>query len=269
MGKDSAISWTHHTHNLTWGCQKVSEGCQHCYAHDLANAKGQTGLWGPAKTSTRRKLSADYWRQPVLWNRDCAKRNVRERVFCGSMCDWAEDHPIVNEEREKLWPLIQDTPYLDWLLLTKRPENIEGNHLLPKDWGQGGYPNTWLGVSIESNAYLWRLETLWGIPAVVRFVSYEPALGPLDRATVADVAKADWWIYGGESGPHARKDEDEWAEELRGKTIRAGSRFFYKQTSGPVQGMRPTLYSRTYQDFPTPRTVPLPSSFQAEQPSLF
>ena len=93
------------------------------------------------------------------------------------MADNFEDNPVVTEQREKLWPLIRNTPWLDWQLLTKRADRIA--ECLPSDWGKG-YPNVWLGVSIEMQDYLWRAEILSKIPAKVRFISYEPALGPLD-----------------------------------------------------------------------------------------
>jgi hypothetical protein len=102
------------------------------------------------------------------------------------MCDNFEGHPTIDAERAKLWPLIRATPWLDWQLLTKRADRIADN--LPPDWGKG-WPNVWLGVSIENNDYVGRADHLRKIPAAVRFVSYEPALGPLDRLNLKGI---DW-----------------------------------------------------------------------------
>lgn len=172
MGKLSNISWTHHTFNLAWGCAKVSAGCANCYADTLAKRFG-FDVWGADKP--RRTFGANHWQEPLRWNRAAQKTNQRARVFCGSMCDWLEAHPTIDAERQKLWPLIRCTPWLNWLLLTKRAERIVDN--LPEDWGQG-YPNAWLGVTVENQENAWRFNKhLANIPAAVRFVSCEPALG--------------------------------------------------------------------------------------------
>ena len=131
----------------------------------------------------------------MTWNREAEANGIRQRVFCSSMCDVFEDHPTIDAEREKLWPLIRATPSLDWQLLTKRADRMADR--LPADWG-GGYPNVWIGVSIENNDYVDRADRIRDIPAVVRFISYEPALGPLDQLNLSGI---DWVIYGGESGP--------------------------------------------------------------------
>ena len=134
MGENSGIEWTHHTFNPWWGCIKVSDGCKHCYAETLSE-RFSKNIWGPAATTDRRTFGEKHWNDPLRWNRKAEQEGIRYRVFCGSMCDWAEDHPVAEQERLKLWPLIQQTPRLDWLLLTKRPERI--GDLLPDDWGEG------------------------------------------------------------------------------------------------------------------------------------
>jgi protein gp37 len=148
------------------------------------------------------------------------------------MCDVFEDHPTIDREREKLWPLIRQTPALDWLLLTKRADRIAA--CLPDDWCWG-YPNAWLGVTVENADYTWRADLLREIPAAVRFVSYEPALGPLDL----DLTDIDWLIYGGESGPKHRQDNPAWARSMRDQCAAAGTAFFFKQSSAlrPGQGI--------------------------------
>jgi protein gp37 len=145
MPQDTGISWTNHTFNIVWGCTKVSQGCKHCYAEPIA-AKQGFDVWGLGKD--RRTFGEAYWKKPLAWNRAAEKAGVPARVFCSSMCDVFEDHPTTIAELEKLWPLIRQTPWLQWQLLTKRPERIAQS--LPADWGQG-YSNVWLGTSIEND----------------------------------------------------------------------------------------------------------------------
>lgn len=187
--ENTSISWTDNTFNVVLGCTKISEGCKFCYALLVAKRMG-LDVWGPEKP--RKVLSKDYWERPYKWNRRAKSSGRRERVFCSSMADVFEDHPTVDQERERLWPVIKATPFLDLLILTKRPDRIQAN--LPADWGEG-YPNVWLGVSIENENWVSRADHLRIIPAVVRFVSYEPALGLLDRLNLKGL---DWLIYGGE-----------------------------------------------------------------------
>lgn len=122
MSKDSKIEWTHHTFNPWWGCTKVSAGCKHCYAETWAKRLGKD-FWGVK--AARRELSPAYWRQPFAWNVAAAAAGVRARVFCASMADVFEDRRDLDERRARLWKVIDSTPNLDWLLLTKRPENVE------------------------------------------------------------------------------------------------------------------------------------------------
>jgi protein gp37 len=237
----TGIAWCHHTFNIVWGCTRTSPGCMNCFAVLIAR-RGGLDVWGPGKP--RKTLSAGYWAEPLQWDRRAAEAGKRRRVFCGSMCDVFEDHPNVNAQRERLWPLIRRTPHLDWLLLTKRPERIALG--LPDDWGQG-YANVWLGVSIENNDYVWRADVLRGIPAVVRFVSYEPALGPLDGL---DLAGLHWVICGGESGPGWRPIDPAWARAMRDRCRAAGLAFFFKQFAGPRPGTGELLDGVRVQEFP-------------------
>lgn len=140
--KDSKISWTHHTFNLAWGCDEVSPECANCYARVFSQRLGKN-LWG--KEKPREVLSHSYWKQPLKWDREARKAGERHRVFCSSMADVFEDHPTITWQRQRLWEMIRQTQNLDWLLLTKRAERIEGS--LPADWGQG-YANVWLGVTV-------------------------------------------------------------------------------------------------------------------------
>jgi hypothetical protein len=123
MGKDSKIAWTHHTFSPWWGCSHVSPGCVRCYAEVWAKRTGHD-VWG-AK-GDRRTFPEKHWREPLAWNAAAQRAGERRRVFCASMADVFEDHPALPPERAKLWPLIEATPNLDWLLLTKRIENVAG-----------------------------------------------------------------------------------------------------------------------------------------------
>jgi protein gp37 len=222
MAEKTAIAWTDSTWNLAWGCTKVSPGCKNCYADGLADRYGYD-VWGPEKS--RRTFGEKHWQEPIKWNRQAEKEGRRRRVFCSSMCDVFEDHPTIQKELAKLWPLIRATPHLDWQLLTKRPERIGDN--LPADWDQGWH-NVWLGTSIENNDYTWRADYLCQIPAVVRFISYEPALGPLDKL---DLTGIHWVIYGGESGQDFRPEDKQWARDMMARCRAASVAFFHKQSA--------------------------------------
>lgn len=253
MGENSSIEWTHHTFNLVWGCVKVSPGCEHCYAETFAKRTGHN-IWGPAATTERRTFGDKHWAEPLKWNEDAVKANERRRVFCSSMADVFEDHPQLPRERVRLWKLIDQTPALDWLLLTKRPENIF--RMAPAVWFSGWPRNVWIGTSVENQAMAdKRIPLLLQIPAAVRFLSCEPLLGPLDlsgktRETVwldqeyadadpglAEVVETDGWpiawvIVGGESGPKARPMNPDWVRGIRDQCTAAGVAFHFKQWGG-------------------------------------
>lgn len=246
MGQDTKIEWAHHSWNPWWGCQRVSAGCQHCYAETLAH-RYRHEVWGPAATTSRRAMSERYWQQPLAWDRAAREAGVRARVFCASMADVFEDHPQVEPWRARLWRLIEETTHLDWLLLTKRPEHID--KMLPQRWevaDQGMPRNVWLGFSAEDQQ---RFDERWPVmewlrrmwnPAVV-FLSAEPLLGPLDisealvEVNLGDEehhrwsGTLDWVICGGESGPGARPMHPTWAQSLRDQCQAAGVSFFFKQ----------------------------------------
>lgn len=247
MADKTLIAWCDHTFNVAWGCMKVSPGCKHCYADGLADRYGFK-VWGPPATTPRRTFGAAHWQEPRKWQRQAEAAGKIHRVFCSSMCDVFEDHPTVTGEMARLWPLIRETPNLHWQLLTKRPERIAAN--LPADWGEG-YPNVWLGTSIENADYAWRADHLRPIPASVRFISYEPALGPL--AGALDLTGIDWVIYGGESGPAFRDHDIEWPRAMRDKCQAVGVAFFYKQSPARFTERGTTLDGETVRQYPTPR----------------
>lgn len=238
--QNSKIEWCHHTHNIVWGCLKVSPGCQNCYAETLAHRYGYK-VWGPAKTTERRTMSDNYWKQPKRWHKQAEQIGEQRRVFCGSMCDVFEDHPTNNRERARLWETIGECDRLDWLLLTKRPENIL--QMVPPAYAAGYWPdNVWIGTSVESQEQAEkRIPELLKVPAKVRFLSCEPLLGPVDlgfpfsdNAYMTD-RHVDWVIVGGESGHGARPMHPEWARSLRDQCQAAGVAFHFKQWGEYVQ----------------------------------
>ena len=239
MGKDSKIAWTDHTFNPWWGCTKIGQECVFCYAEEQAHRWGFK-CWGNAP---RRLFGDSHWNDPVRWNKAAEKSGKREKVFCGSMCDVFEDGvPGLDKQRTLLWKLIEATPTLDWLLLTKRPANIALTGLLP---------NVWLGTTVGCRSGLRRVDELRRLPATVRFLSVEPLLE--DLGTV-DLSGINWVIVGCESGPNARQMQLDWVRSLRDQCVSAGVPLFFKQAW--VQGKLdhdPKLDGRTWRQFPERR----------------
>lgn len=220
MAQNSKIEWTDHTFNPWIGCQKVSPGCDHCYAEAMMDHRYHKVQWGPH--AERIRTSEANWRGPVKWAK--AANGIRQRVFCASLGD-VFDNQAPDGAREDLFALIRATPELDWMLLTKRPENMA--KMLPADWSDG-WPNVWLGTTCEDQKrFNRRWPILRDVPAVVRFISYEPAIGPL----VIGDARPTWIICGGESGAGARTRsmDPAWARALRDECTAASVAFFMKQ----------------------------------------
>lgn len=206
MGETTGISWTDHSFNCWWGCQRVSPGCENCYAEAFDKRTGGAH-WGPGE---RRFFGEKHWAEPLKWNAAAEKAGVRRRVFCASMADVFEDRRDLDAERAKLWPLILATPALDWLLLTKRPENVPA--LAPYVvWPR----NVWIGTTVEDQKRAdERIPLLRAVPAAVRFLSAEPLLEPLDLYGRLD--GIDWVIVGAESGPGARPFKVQWIQDIAG-----------------------------------------------------
>ena len=227
MAENSKIEWTDHTFNPWIGCQKVSPGCDHCYAEtwDARGLQQRESRWGPH--AARTPTSAANWRKPLAWNRAAEKAGKRARVFCASLADVFDNHPSIQPEwRADLWQLIADTPHLDWLLLTKRPQNIE--RMLPHGWGDG-WKGVWLGTTVENQTEAdRRIPHLLAVPARVQFLSAEPLLGPLTIEPAA-LTLIDWVICGGESGPNARPMHLDWARSLRDQCVDEEVAFHFKQ----------------------------------------
>lgn len=289
MGENSKIEWTHHTFNPWRGCTKVSPGCANCYAETLSGRNHAVlGEWG--KTGTRVIASEAMWREPVKWNKEAAAAGERRRVFCASLADVFEGPdtmpesalPAVVSARARLMHMIEATPLLDWLLLTKRPENVM--RLLPDGFK---FPaNIWIGTSVENQEMAEkRIPELLKVPARVRFLSMEPLLGPVGPSLVHrkcyqcekpseylgwnilgynfhksavycnncgyfmdTLGTIDWVIVGGESGPKARPINADWVRSIRDRCKRAEVPFFMKQ----MDKKTPIPDDLMIREFPTP-----------------
>jgi protein gp37 len=223
MGQDSKIEWTHATFNPWIGCAKVSPGCAHCYAEEMMDHRYGRVEWGP--NGTRSRTSASNWKQPLGWDREAKADGVRRRVFCASLADVFEDRVELEAWRDDLFALIGRTPNLDWLLLTKRPENA----LRMVPWAADGlgahrWPNVWIGASVEDQAAAdERIPNLLAIPAAVRFLSVHRESWPAERVSNF------WVIVGAESGRGARPMDEDWVRSIRDQCREAGVPLFYKQ----------------------------------------
>lgn len=263
VAENTSIEWCDHTFNPWTGCTKVSPGCAHCYAEALSKRAPKTiGGWG--KGVPRKRTSVTNWELPRKWNRAAEGAAQRPRVFCASLADWLDDE-VPLEWLKDLLVLIQETPHLDWLLLTKRPENFtrriadvatgwQSSCELAGWWERGVSPeNVWVGTTIEDQKRAnERVPALLEIPAKVRFLSCEPLL---ERVTLLEwlydptgdfrtnpktgstqlklVAKRNpgihWVIAGGESGPGARPMSPAWARNLFVECSAARVAYLFKQ----------------------------------------
>jgi protein gp37 len=226
MAQNSKIEWTDHTFNPWVGCTNVSPGCDHCYAEAWSKRSGLV-KWGK---HPRRRTSEAYWRAPLKWQAAAASYQAqhgrRQRVFCASLAD-VFDNQVDPGWRADLFHLIASTPTLDWLFLTKRPQNIA--KMLPKAWPNGGMHNVWLGTTTEDQAHFnQRWSVLSRVPAVVRFISYEPAIGPI-RLNRTEGLQPDWLIAGGESGHGARPMRAVWIRDIIKDCEALGVASFFKQ----------------------------------------
>lgn len=277
MGERSVIEWTDSTWNPWRGCDKVSPGCAHCYMFRDQRRYGRDPevVVRAADATFYAPLRKASWKR----ERDAAiAERGRHLVFTCSLSDWF--HPAADEFRREAWEIIRATPQSTYQILTKRPERIA--ECLPEDWGRG-YPNVWLGVTIENRRFVDRAVTLGEIPVAVRFISAEPLLGPLIPDEIRVVSDADrpelsgtsyrwedgytgpglpfynndgnlafhWLITGGESGPGHRHFDPVWAIDLRENCRTEGVAFLHKQNGGPRPDSNGRLLEgRTYDEFP-------------------
>lgn len=273
MSAETKIEWADHTFNPWEGCQKVGPGCDHCYA-EARNARfggGVAGNWGPG--APRRRTSDANWRKPLRWNADAARfaeenGGRRQRVFCASLAD-VFDNAVDPQWRDDLFDLIDRTPDLDWLLLTKRIGNV--GPMLGFMHRAALPQHVWLGATVVNQAEANRdIPKLMMVPASVRFLSCEPLLGLINleeawhgehalrsdcwgdcgwcdkgaaypplwncqayRQSDAEREKGrsgvDWVIVGGESGPGARPMNPFWAQVLRDECKDSNVPFMFKQ----------------------------------------
>jgi protein gp37 len=224
--ENSEIEWCDHTFNPWIGCQHVSPGCDHCYAEIMMDHRYGKVKWGPH--GERKRTSEANWKKPIKWNAEARafrhEQGRRPRVFCASLAD-VFDNRVSAEWRDDLFALIRKCKRLDWLILTKRPQNIA--KMLPSDWGDG-YPNVWLGVTAEDQLHFdQRWQILLKIPAEIKFISYEPAIGPLRLPKRGPFPH--WLISGGESGGGARPLDPQWVRNIVRDCQRKGVAVFHKQ----------------------------------------
>ncbi|MCW3542234.1 phage Gp37/Gp68 family protein [Burkholderia cenocepacia] len=239
MSENTKIEWCDHTFNPWEGCQKVGPGCDHCYA-ETRNARfgGGTAVnWGPG--APRRRTSPANWRKPLAWESAHAEffaaHGRRQRVFCASLAD-VFDNAVDPAWRADLFTLIERTPNLDWLLLTKRIGNVmsmvgeAAQYQFDLDCIERPrlHDNVSIGATIVNREEMLRdAEKLLAVPARMRFWSVEPMLA--DLGEIPTELMPDWVICGGESGSNARPMHPDWARNLRDQCAAAGVPFLFKQ----------------------------------------
>lgn len=243
MGERSGIEWTEATWNPTTGCDRTSPGCDNCYALTLAKrlkAMGQPKYQndGDPRTSGPGfgvSLHPDTLSLPRTWA-------TSRLIFVNSMSDLFHPRVPLTYIRS-VFEVIAETPQHTYQVLTKRSKRLA---TLAERLEWPG--NLWMGVSVETDRYIFRIDHLRNTPAAVRFVSAEPLLGPLGDL---DLHGMDWLIAGGESGPDARPMNLDWVTDLRDQCAVAGVPFFFKQWGGrtPKSGGR-TLDGRTHDEMP-------------------
>lgn len=207
---NTGIEWTDKTWNPTTGCNKVSPGCQHCYAEALTERFPNNFPEG-----FKLALHPDRLEQPKKWR-------TPSRIFVNSMSDlFHKDVPFTY--LQEIFAVMRETPWHIYQILTKRDQNLV--KLAPRlEWSE----NIWVGVSVENQQYASRIDALRQVPAKVRFLSCEPLLGSIHL----DLAGIDWVIVGGESGHHHRPINPEWVREILYQTQEANVAFFFKQWGG-------------------------------------
>jgi protein gp37 len=215
MAQTSSIEWTESTWNPVTGCTKISAGCAHCYAERMAKrlkAMGQSRYRNEFKVT----LQPDALDAPLHWKRP-------RMIFVNSMSDlFHEDVPA--DYIANVFAVMQEASQHTFQVLTKRPQRAA--ELAPNlPWPD----NVWMGTTVESADYLYRIHSLIQIPAKIRFLSLEPLLGPLPKLPLKDI---HWVIVGGESGPEARPIESKWIFKIRDQCQKSDVPFFFKQWGG-------------------------------------
>jgi protein gp37 len=228
VAQTSKIEWTDVTWNPVAGCTIESAGCSNCYAMRMAarlaaigSAKytgltrksGGRAVWTGKIALDVKSLSAPYkWKKP-------------RKVFVNSMSDLF--HPGVPDEFiARVWRVMIETPQHTYQILTKRPERMRKLLAMPSF---GSAPNIWIGTSVENAAVLHRINELRSVDGFIKFISFEPLIGPVGTV---DLTNIDWAIVGGESGPRARPMEPQWVHEIEARCRAFGTAFFFKQWGG-------------------------------------
>jgi len=215
MGTKSTIEWTESTWNPVTGCTKISPGCKHCYAERLSlrlRAMGQPNYMnGFALTLQPRMLEL-----PLRWK-------TPQIIFVNSMSDLFHKS-VPTEYIQRVFGVMAQANWHRYQILTKRSER-----LMQISCQISWKPHIWMGVSVESQDYTFRIDHLRGTAAHVKFLSLEPLLGPLPQLNLQGI---DWVIVGGESGPKSRPMRKEWVVDIRDQCLAAGVPFFFKQWGG-------------------------------------
>ena len=264
MAENSKIEWCNHTANLWWGCTKVHAGCDNCYAFGIAKRVGND-IWGDDKP---RRMIFDVWKKLAKFQKDAEKKDEIHSVFVGSMMDIFEKPKSlvnnkgvpINEGEAEFWStgqlrdkffyeVVPNSPNLMFLLLTKRPSNI--NKYIPDSWKENPPANVMFGTSPVSqkttNDLIPQLEKVKG----KRFVSIEPQLELIDLTVksketgVPLISSLDWVINGGESGHTKRPFDTDWGRKLRDDCMEYNVPFFFKQID-KIQAIPEDLLIRNF-----------------------
>ena len=242
---ETSIEWTDATWNPVAGCTILTAGCSNCYAMRMAarlEAMGTEKYRGLTRKSGGRakwtgKIALDHnaLSVPASWSKP-------RRVFVNSMSDlFHSDVPV--DFIAEVWRVMAETPHHTYQILTKRPDRMAEVVA-----GLAKLPNVWLGTSVEDDRVLSRIDDLRRVPAVVRFISFEPLIGSV---AAADLSGIHWAIVGGESGPGARFMDPAWVEEIEAACRRDGVAFFFKQWGGKNKKAAGRLLNgRTYDEMP-------------------
>ena len=248
---ETSIEWTDATWNPVAGCTVITAGCTNCYAMRMAarlDAMGQQKYRGLTRRSGRRAV----WTGKIRLDRAAlavpASWSKPRKVFVNSMSDLFHEK-VPSSFITRVWEVMAATPRHTYQILTKRPDRM-ADLLRCDDFNV--LPNVWLGTSVEDDRVLHRLDDLRRVPAAVRFVSFEPLIGSVARASLKGI---HWAIVGGESGPRARPMEPEWVEEIESLCRRYGAAFFFKQWGGVnKKAAGRMLRGRTYDEMPQARS---------------
>lgn len=232
MATVSTIEWTEMTWNPVTGCTKITAGCKHCYAERVAER-----FWGDRKF-VEIQTHEDRLNQPRRWKKP-------RTIFVNSMSDLFHD-AVPTSFISKVFDVMKDCPQHVFQILTKRSERLL--ELSPQlDWPL----NVWMGVSVEDDRVLARIDHLREVPAAIRFLSLEPLIGPLKNLNLEGI---DWAIVGGESGPGARTMRPIWVDAIRQQCASEGVAFFFKQWGGVRKSnFGRELNGRTYDEMPVAR----------------